>query len=101
MNTTNTEWKTLIIPSYCIEDYTEKCYLLHMPTGYSSNTNSRHFIYISKKLVRFIGNKQCRVSYLPHMTWLAKGCVNREMTAVELESIFAEYEERRKLWDAE
>lgn len=82
------EWKSLIVPSYCIENYTDKCYLLHMPVGYS-NSNCRSFIYISKKLVRFIGNKQARVSYLPHMTWLAKGCISREMTAERLERIFA------------
>lgn len=85
-NESKTEWKTLIVPASLVEDYTERCYLLHMPNHHSS---CRRYIYISKKLVRFIGNKKARVSYLPHMTWLAKGCIYREMTADALEQWFS------------
>jgi hypothetical protein len=88
MSTSTTEWKSLIVPAYLVEDYTEKCFLLHMPNVHSS---CRRFIYISKKLVRFIGGGKCRVSYLPNMTWLARGCINREMTASGLEEMFSEY----------
>lgn len=85
-NESKTEWKTLIVPASLVEDYTERCYLLHMPNHHSS---CQRFIYISKKLVRFIGKKQARISYLPHMTWLAKGCIYREMTADALEQWFS------------
>ena len=85
-NESKTEWKTLIVPASLVEDYTERCYLLHMPNHHSS---CRRYIYISKKLVRFIGGKKARISYTPNMTWLAKGCIYREMTAADLERWFA------------
>ena len=82
-----TNWKTLIVPDELVEDCADYCYLLHIPNNHSSSL--RH-IYISKKLVEFIGDKKCKISYLPDMTWLAKGRVYKMITISDLERWFGE-----------